>query len=407
MLALALLIAACDPVDADEKMLVVVQASAPELEPKMTLARALVLSSVPFPIVNEAPAREAQNAESGIEDRRAAIERGDEKLAQAERSFAELEAQGALELLAEMTPRLVASQVDPRALQLLARGHLLAASIFLALGRPDAAGARLERVLDLAPELRPENDLRLLGALEAARSLRARRSLGDLDIELVGTATAGRVFIDGQLVGLLPGRLPPVPAGRHLLRVSAPGHRSAVGTVLIRAGTQQTERIRLSPDVELLEIQRLGTRLAGGGSIEVTQSKLTTRAAVSRTLVASLAPSPRRDEGQLGYRVLLDLERAGRRAVEGFDAARVGEALRELASCTPSSSSPDWLAAAPALAGRPPRPSTQRPAPRPDTSPWLWAAAALLVVGTAGALAAAHGSSAPPEDLRIELVPRP
>lgn len=408
MLPWALLLAACDPTGPSDEVLVVIQASAPELEPRMTLTRALLLSSrPPFQMVSAARAREAQEAESGIERRREALDRGSEKLAQAERSFAELEAQRALEILAEMTPPLVASQVDPLAVELLARGHLVSASVFLALDRPEAARTRLDRVLDLAPELRPQSDLRLLGALEAARSLREQRPQGDLEIELVGTATSAQVFIDGQALGELPGPLPPIPAGRHLLRVSAPGHRSVVGTILIEPGLRQSERLRLSPDLELQQIRQLGARLAAGADISESQYKLTRRAAADRTLVASLAPSPQRRDGTLGFRILLDLERAGRTVVEGFDHEQVARALTGLATCTAPLPRPPWLRATPALMGRAPAVTTTRPPSRSDLSPWMWALAALAVVGTAGALAAAHGASRPPEELSIELVPRP
>jgi hypothetical protein len=65
---------------------------------------------------------------------------------------------------------------------------------------------------------------------------------------------------------------------------------------------------------------------------------------------------------------------------------------------------------APALPGLPALQAASRPVPSPAPwwrAPWVWALAAGLAVGAAGALVAARASAGPPDAVSLTLVPRP
>ena len=394
--------------------MVVVTAAAPTLEPYVTLARALIRGAAPFQVASDAQTLEVLTAERGLQERRARIEEASVLLAEAEASFTELEDRRALEQVAKATPLLVASQAEPEALALLARTHLLAGAIFVARGRLDAAQQRLQRALDIDPEITPPASLRLLGALEAVRARSKRRQRGWIFVELAGTATAGVVFLDGRKIGVAPGRFEDILQGRHLIRVSARDREGHAGTLAVRAGTGSTMQVHLPIDETRARFRELGPRLAFGGSVRVAQSRLSERARVDRTLVASVVPGHRRGpDAGLTLALIVDLQGSGRARVEHLDRVESAAVLRALARCE----GPAWPGEAPvALAApsfpdrSPPRSGPMAPTPGREPmwkKPWFWATTALLTVGLVGGLAAAHGASGAPDDLAITLVPRP
>lgn len=401
-------ITACTPLGPGEKVLVVVAPSAPELNDRLIYARALVSDSAPFATLDAKRTREALLAESGIRDRRLAFDQGRRLLAEAETAYSRLEAQSALEKIAQATPSLVASQAEPAALEALTRSHLLAGTILVAQNQPEAAQARLVRALDLEPTLRPLGTAQLLGVLESVRAEKARRTQGSLEVALVGTATQATVFIDGRAIGQAPGRFDNLPVGRHLLRVSSPGLRSLAGTVRIDAAEDARLQVRLQVDRELEDVARIGPQLMAGTDISETQAALTERAGATRTLVATLvASSHRTKDGDFKLGLLLDLEGAGRTT---SDAVRedVEAAMSALAQCTATSGTRELGPAPPLNAFAP----LMAPHPVPPPTPlwrrsWVWVSAAVVAVTALGTLAAVQGASAPPEDITVDLVPRP
>lgn len=403
----------CRPLGPEEKVLAVVVASHPELGRQLTWARALVNGAAPFPLASAGETAEALGAESGLRRRRARVGEGRALLQKAETRFSELEDKDALNLIAEATPLLVAAHAEPSALTLLARCHLLAGAIFVARDRLDAAQSRLQRALDIDPDVAPSTNLRLLGVLEAVRAGQATRGQGWLDVRLTGSATAARVYLDGRPIGLAPGRFEAIGVGRHLLRVSAPGHLSYTATaeVLEAQGTELT--VSLPADDFAKELTRLGPKLGAGLRVAELQARLRERVGVERTLVAGLVPGTRRsDDGGLGTELILDLEEAGRVRVASDDPEAVRGAARRLAECELGSAPFAWsLAAAPPLPGPgPAQLTTLEPHSPPSpfwTSPWFWGLSACAAILVAGGLAAVHGASAPPDSLSVTLIPRP
>lgn len=397
----------CQPVGPLEEVAALVAAGDPALEEWTVLARALVADAAPFPLVGATRLAEALSEESGAAERRAGIAWAESRLELAKQSFAELEDEAALALVAEATPPLVAGQVEPRALALLAEAHLLAGSIHLARGRLDAASSRLERALDLAPRSLPTTDLRLLGALEVSRARAARRPRGGLSVRWTGGSTSAAVFVDGRRLGWAPGPFLDLPAGRHLLRVSSADHRSHIGTVQVEAGRLAAVQVVLRPDLDRAGLSEMPRRLAAGLPLGEGPARLARRANADRALVVAVAPAPVRSPSGLALGLALELSGAGRTFAPALDRATVTAALRALARCE---SAPEAAAIVPAIPPRP-RPFGPVPARRdseaPWRSPWMWAVLAMGVVGLAAGLAAGHGANSPPDGLRVTLVPRP
>jgi hypothetical protein len=126
------------------------------------------------------------------------------QLAQAEARFKELDDEGALARLTEVSTRLVPVHQAEGATALLAEAHLQAAAIYLARGQLEAVQVRLQRALDLVPDLvapRHRFDPRLQAELAAAREAQALRATGRLEITAPPEGPGGQVFLDGHPVG--------------------------------------------------------------------------------------------------------------------------------------------------------------------------------------------------------------
>lgn len=383
-------------------MLSVLVEAEPSLERHAPLARALLADAAPFRPVAQAASHEALTAESGLRARRGGLERAWVMVDEAWEAFAELEDERALELVTAAVPYLVPAHADPRGARLLARAHLLAGAIYLARGRIDAAASRLRRALDLAPDLVPPSNTRLIGALEAVRA--AHRGEGALEIRLSGTATVAEVSIDGRPAGRAPGRLL-VPTGRHLLRVSHPGQRSHVAPIEILDARATSVAVHLADDPLQLELARLGARLRAGLPLGPLQRRLARRAGADRTLVAALVLSEQRSGGSARPGLLIELEGAGRAFAPRLDRSAVREALQALAGCRATE---DVRPVAPALALGTPAVRTEARPPSPLPLPALvFAGLALAGLGIAAGLAIGQGSSGPPDDVSIRLIPRP
>lgn len=407
MLPILALVLGCTPLGPGESVLTVVAPSAPELDDRLVYARALVSGAAPFPTLSAKWTREALVAESGIQARREALREALALVDAAREAYTGLEAQEALDRLAEATPLFVASQSEPGAVSALSQAHLLAGTILVARDQAEAARSRLLRALDLDPELEGLGTARLLGVLASVRAEQSLRTTGSLVVSLVGTATRATVFLDGRRLGRAPNRFDDLPSGRHLIRVSSPGFLSIAGTVRIDPIDAHRLEANLQPDLQLQEITQLGPQLVGGGDVRASQAGLTRRSGASRTLVATLIAAPQRGPDanfELGLR--LDLEGAGRRSTRA-DPEATRAALLDLARCSPTTEppllpAPPWAATSARLDARPIAPS-----PSLWQRPWVWLTAAVLTVTAVGTLAAVQGASAPPDEVQIELVPRP
>ena len=399
----------CVPLDPGDRVLAVLAPTDPGLARFGPLARALIADGAPFALVAESETQTALSAETGLRDRRAKLAEGRALIERAREAFGELEAESALSLVTRATPLLVQAHAEPGGIDALARAHLLAGAVFLARGAVDASARRLGRALDLDPDISPAANLRLIGALETARAARANRPRGRLEVELVGAADRAQVFLDGRPLGPAPGTFLDVPSGRHVLRVAAPRRRSFVRSVQVEASRPARITVSLPPDPAAEAIVGLGPRLAAGLPLGPVRARLAARASARRTLVSALVPATRVAEGGgLAPALILDLDGAGRARVDPLDRDRVARALERLARCETPALDGAQLALPPALVGPGPRRiALARREPEPKPRAWMWWGLAAVAVGVVGGLAALHGSSAPPEEATIRLVPRP
>lgn len=404
----AALASSCQPLSPDEKLMLWVRAVEPRFEGDELLARALIADALPTELVGLSTARRALEAEAGWRSRRDAVDTAELQIIAAERSFAELEDERALDLIASATPMLVAAQREPGAMEFLARAHLLAGAIFVARGHVDAAARRLGRALDIQPDLEPDANLRLLGLLEAVQTQQAHRLTGQLAIELSSTATVAEIYLDGHRWGTAPGLLKDIPEGRHLFRASAPGYRSYLGTVAIVAEETVRMPVRLAEDDVLAGIEGAAHRVSVGSSVDDAQAALTRRAEADRALIVAVtAGTARTAEGGLAPALVLDLEDGPRARMSELTRAAAQRAIDALGRC--DIPEPPALSLAPPLPAAPVHPTSilLKPSPEPAIPAWAWVGAATLVLGAAAAVAIAHGASAEPDHVSVTLVPRP
>lgn len=362
-----------------------------------------------------APTRTARalTDEGGEAEREASLDEAQAVLRRAEDRFRELDDETALTLIAASTTRLASIQQTKEAVFVLAQAHLLAAAIFLARNRVDAARQRLQRALDLDREITPPRDRfapEVLFELAALRASETTRPVGRLVV--VSPTAVADVFIDGRLLGRTPLELDTISAGRHLLRLSARGFRSHGETVEISAAGNHRVEAHLTRDAELAQIDRLPEAFRSRSSdLGDALQLLARRAGVKYVLVAATRIAPHlTPAGTATTAVDLSVHPGGGHAyAESLNPRELRSALSRMLSCTergplPSSTAPAILGQ---VEGRAHAPS---PVPSPEpwwNSSWFWASAVLAAVGLSGALVVVRSAAGPPDSVEVTLVPRP
>lgn len=410
-----LLIGACQPPSPSEPVLLVVSAPDEALLSRRTeVAQSLrTIAAGHLSLVASDVAERAMTAEGGGEKRDTNLVRARILVNRAEEKFRELDDEEALDLIAKATADLASVHQEKGAIPLLARAHFLAGAIYLARDRVGAAKNRLQRALDLDPEIAPERHKfapRVLTELAALKSQQSVRPVGRLEVRLRNDGTRGEVYVDGQLRGRTPLVLDAVGEGRHLLMVKAPGFRSFVGSFSITGNRGHLERVNLVKDRELSQIVTLPKRLARGDDPSEVLSLLAQRAGVSRSVLAVLnLSSARTESGAPAIGVTIHVPGAGTGHAPAATPEALKAALLQALACessgpTPARTAPDLLGA--------PLVSTSRPSPVPAPTPWyerpwFWGTAAFVTLAVAGGLVAARAANGPPEAVEITLIPRP
>ena len=348
--------------------------------------------------------------ERGTARRRRILDRNRLRMRRASVSFRELEDEAALDLVSDVTTELVGIHQEPGAVELLAEAHLLAGAIFLARGRVEAARTRLQRALDLQPNLDPPRDRyspRLLAELANARQTAALRPRGELRVRARPLTERTRIYIDGRPWRDWPERvLLPLGEGRHLVRVSAPGYLSHLGSIEIR-GFEVTELdVRLAPDPVVSRLSELNARLRAGDAVDELLAALSRRADADRTVAAWVGVSDdAHPDGRSPLGATIVVEGGGRAIARSLEPREVHAALGRSLRCWRSA--PELMAPALALPASG-RVSTNRHAKRAwFRQPWVWAAIGAVTVGVTAGVVAARANSGPPDTVEIELVPRP
>lgn len=328
------------------------------------------------------------------------------RLRKAESLFRELEDEKALDVLAGITSSLTSVHQEPEALALLARAHLLAGAIYMARGRTQAGRNRLQRALDLDPDLTPSRARYAPQVLMEVAALKASdRPAGRLVVEHLNGPPAW-VYLDGRKLGRTPLALSAAPAGRHLLRVSRSGYTSFLSTVDVDPSRDTVVEVRLTADPEVQQIEDLNRRLDDPKSREPLLGLLRQRGDADRVVVARIVPA--RDTALDGHPepyVELMSDGGGRSVGPLRQAPTV---LERLAQCT-AHWDPVYLA--PAVAPRTSILTDGRPYDPPKRkwteSPWVWGAAGAVVFGVTAALVASRASEGPPDSVQIQVTPRP
>ncbi|MCK6552091.1 PEGA domain-containing protein, partial [Myxococcota bacterium] len=277
----------------------------------------------------------ALSIEGGADERERAVVEARVVLARAEDRFRELDDEEALGLIAKVTTKLGSVHQEPDAIAMLTRAHLLAGAIFLARGRIDAARQRLQRALDLDPALSPPRDRfapEVLAELAAVRASAALRPVGRLEVR---TSTPGAdVFVDGHAIGATPLVIDAVPAGNHLLRISAPGRTSHVETIAIAPEAPRIVAVELADDPELGAIAGLRAALARDEDPKSVLALVARRAGADEAMLASFALSPELSAtGTATIGVALELSSRGRAWSPSLDRAALGRALDAARRC--------------------------------------------------------------------------
>ncbi|MEM7677973.1 MAG: PEGA domain-containing protein, partial [Myxococcota bacterium] len=345
----------------------------------------------------------ALTAEGGAADRAKTVIQARLRLNEAMERFRELEDAAALNALSDAIVRLSAVSQNPDAIDLLAEAHLLAGAVFLARNRIDAATTRLRRALALKPDIKAPSTRyapRVRAELAALRGDPGTPAMLAIDVEAsVNTdatpmkpSAAAAVFVDGRYRGAAPVVLSDVPAGRHLIRVSAPGRRSFHTTVRLA----DDDRIRrvvapLPVDPEVQQIAEVTRWLGSDEARKHILDLLARRSEAQAVLLAELRLAPNRSLTATATRsVVLRLSANDRPPqTAALTATALREKIEALLRCDPPTL-PE--AVAPALAAWPTPAASVKAMTEPPgwwTKPWVWAAFALVAVGSAAAVAAA------------------
>jgi hypothetical protein len=407
MLPWVLMASACAPLTPTEQVLLIVTAP-PGTSPDVVQAlddqvRRLPVQWLPSEITDG-----TLTQESGASARRRTVLQARARIRRAESLFRELEDDRALDLLTRSITELTAVHQEADAVALLAQSHLLSGAIFMARGRRDAARSRLRRALDLDPELAPSParfSPRVLAELAALRATEDARARGRLEVEV--DLPEATVFIDGRPRGRAPLRLDDVPVGRHLLRVSAPAHRSYLTTFSVRSDRTRLLDVRLSIDVETRAISQVQNRMAADEPMDDMLTQLTRRSGADRTVVISMVPSDATSvDGRGQWAARIAIQASGSQIVH--DLSTLPSRLLTLSRCQGLEAN-EGLFSVPALLD-PSIPVAVAARPRRRAwyeRSWVWAAAGGVLLGATVAVVAARSSGGPPDSVQVDVIPRP
>ena len=361
-----------------------------------------------LPLLPSNRAVQALTVEGGRADRAAAVVQAKVRMERAFERFRELEDRAALDHVSEVIARLSAVSQSLGAVELLAEAHLLAGAIFLARDRVDASQARLRRALQLAPDIEAPPARyapRVRAELAALRG--DPGPMGWLTVELTEPHTGAEVFVDGRSLGPVPIDRAEVPAGRHLIRVSAPGRLSFHTTARVESTQLNEVRAQLPIDPEVSRIDDVAGWIGEPQRRGETLGLIARRAEAETVLLAEVRLSERRSATATATRAVV--LRLGDRPAQttGLDRESLVARIDALLTCGPGQVPPTT---APALTEW--TLSSVAARPRAEPAPWyrqtwVWATFALVAVGTAGAFAAARHAEGPPDAVEITLVPRP
>jgi hypothetical protein len=214
---------------------------------------------------------------AGIEERRLAeLAEIEAALGMARRAQVALEEAQALRALASASQRARALLDVPGAAAWLAEIEAMTAIVAAQRGDEVLVEASLRRALALAPdralqegEAPPELVARS-GALMREDVRRAR-----LEVRVLGTAAdpgaAAQVFVDDRPIGALPRELE-LPAGLHVVRIEARGHRPYARLVDLAPGSRPPMVVALSPSAPAREAETLERAVAGGAPEDVARA---------------------------------------------------------------------------------------------------------------------------------------
>ncbi len=412
VLTLALSAGSCPSIQAKTPVIISVTAAPDGLQSQRTLVqtRLRALAGRRVNLLPQSATQEGLLAEGGAGQREQGLLDARVQFEFADARFKELDDRAALEAVTMLSARLAGIHQTKGATELLARAHRLAAAIYLARGETDAVQSRLHRALDLDPKIDAPGhqfDPRLTAGLAAARQNRSQRATGRLEVESIDGWDKPSVYIDGHLVGSAPLVLDTVPVGRHLLRISAQGARSALSSLRIEPGETLVLSPSLRTDPERLQMLGLSAQLKHGGA-QPTVALLARRAGADHALVAELVLSPRLGPaGQAQVGVRLWSSTGGTGWAPDPRAESLAIALSSALTCRAARWPPRT---GPALLGPLSAHARASEVQEPKAwwrAPWVWALTAGLVLGGASAIVGARASSGPPEALTVTLVPRP
>jgi hypothetical protein len=293
---------------------------------------------------------------------------------------------------------------------MLARAHLLAGAIYLARGRAEAARQRIQRALDLDPELAPPRDRfapEVLAEVAAVRGAQATRPTGRL---VIGAPVPASVFIDGRLRGETPLEVEGLGQGTHVLRLSAPGYQSRVETLSIAAAEERRLEVQLSPDPEIMMIRALPAQLQKGDDASAALELLARRGGAERALLARpVIADGLTEAGTATIAVFVEVRGLGAAYAPNLAPKSIALALQRMLSCATEIAS--GSKEAPSILGLANMRATQLapvPEPRPWwQSSWFWGIAAVAAVGLSAGFVIARTSGGPPQAVEVTLTPRP
>lgn len=402
----------CAPLEPGRPTLLVVTAADPGLlGHRAAVERTLRGAAKNLALIDATAAQRALDVEGGAQKRAEAFVDASSLIARAEERFRELETEESLAIIARATAKLASIHQHEGATKLLAHAHFLAAAIYLARDRTEAARQRMLRALDLDPEISPARDRyapRALAELAAARSALGIREVGRLEVRVRSPRVEAEVHVDGRPVGKAPVVINALGTGRHLVRVSARGYKSWISTIAMEPRGEVELKATLQRDAELAKIDGIAAAIAVGEDVRSSLDLLAERAAADQVVFAVIGLAGRLStSGTATVAVTLRTSRGG--AAHAPSLARGPEALDAAAQCAEAAvvalrAAPPILGLANALASK--------PAPVPDPTPlwerhWFWAACAFTAIGVAGALVAARTAGGPPNEVEVTLVPRP
>ncbi|MBX7195102.1 MAG: PEGA domain-containing protein [Sandaracinaceae bacterium] len=317
----------------------------------------------------------------GIDERRLIqLEEIEAALGVARRAQVQLEEAEAMRALSAASRRARDLLDVPGAAEWLAEVEVVTAIVAAQRGDASLAEASLRRALALAPdralqegEAPPELVARSI-ALMREEVRRAR-----IEVQVEGTAAtahaAAQVFVDDRPLGALPREIE-VPAGVHVIRVEARGHRPYARLVDLAPGSRAPMLVALAPSAAALDAAALDEAIARGAHDEVAQALADV---VAHGGLARAVWLVQIGTGPLDRAVLVRCAPGSCEAPRRIDDATV-LALDSTAPIVPESGDGDALADALAWVDETP---IEPPPPPPSIAEswWLWTGVGVVAIG--------------------------